>query len=62
LAINTGQKVGQRKDYQSPKGQHGESQDYYATLGAGLVDRGAYRRLRSDPEQAANRGHHPDFG
>ena len=42
--------------------QRGERGDDRAALGAGLVDRGADRRLDREPEQAADRGHQSDLG
>ena len=62
MAIATGQKVGKREDDDGPDGQHGERQDDRASLGAGLVDRGADRRLDGEPEQAADGRHQSDFG
>jgi len=58
LAIATGQKVGQAK----MDAQHCERGDDRTTLGAGLVDRGADRRLDREPEQAADRRHQSDLG
>ncbi len=51
-----------REDDDGSDTQHGKRQDDRAALGAGLVDRGADRRLDGEPEQAADRGHQSDFG
>jgi hypothetical protein len=54
--------AGQCKNDHSPDGERGERQENCAALGAGLVDRGADRRLRGDSEQAADHGHQAGFG
>ena len=52
----------QREDDHGADGQHGKRQDDRAALGAGLVDRGADRRLHREPEQPADGGHQSDLG
>ena len=51
-----------REDDDGADAQHGKRQDDRAALGAGLVDRGADRRLDREPEQAADRRHQADLG
>ena len=62
LAIATGQKRRHGEDDDGADRQHRKRQHDRASLGAGLVDRGADRRLHRKAEQAAEGRHQPDLG
>jgi hypothetical protein len=53
--------AGQGENRHRSQSERGESQDDYSALGAGFINRAADRRLRGEPEQAANHGYKTGF-
>jgi hypothetical protein len=52
----------QGEDHHRSQGQRPKRHDNHPAFGAGFIDRGADRRLRGEPKQAANHGHETGFG